>query len=263
MNKEELLEQADALKNQAKTKEAVKIYEQLLDLYEKEENWKMVGLIYQMIGVCYKENAGKALHWLGKAKELCKEHDLKEGYANTMREIAMVKESDGDYEGAEKAATESVELLKDCDDEASHGMSLTKLGLSQIGLHKYSEAEDNIIRGIQVLSQTDHWIFLMTAYGHLGELFLSMKNYRDALISLEKAAAVLEKQPDKDNYFIKKAENNGMIAHVYALWGDKEKSQEWMQKAMAILNAPEIDEDLKEVILKEINFKETEKLLKS
>lgn len=80
------------MRNQAKTKEAIKLYKQLLPIYEKDEDWKMAGLVLQMIGVSYKidSDSGNAIHWLEKAKDLYKQHDLKEGYGNTLRDIGLV-----------------------------------------------------------------------------------------------------------------------------------------------------------------------------
>src|SRR3989304_1111818 len=92
MNK--LQQQADNLRNQGKTKEAIALYQKLFKIYDQGKNFAMAGGQIQMIGVCYKidSNTTLSLKYLKLAEKYFRQHKLDDGLGNTLRDIGITYE---------------------------------------------------------------------------------------------------------------------------------------------------------------------------
>lgn len=263
MEIKKLQQQADDLRNSGRTKDAIKIYQQLVKLYEVEKDYFQAGSQIQMIGVSYKidNDTKRAVSYLSKAAEYFKKYGIVDGLGNTLRDIGITYEYIGDYEKAKKYLEESAKVLKDSKDKAANAITLAKIGLVKLGTKNYFESEKYFKKAIKILEKTDHWFFYSTALWHVGQLYVETKKYKQAISVLEKAAKILDDNNQQKIHTRRYAQYWGLMANAYANSGEIKEAKKYFQKSKKIIESGNFSLSAKKVILKDIKFQETQKLL--
>ena len=258
----ELQKEADNLRNNGKTTEAISLYKKIFKTADNTKNWKVAGHAIQMIGVCYKiDNETKSsLNWLKKASKYYEDHDLNDEVGDCLRDIAITYEYKNQLIKAEALLKRALGLFTDRKD-SSFGITLAKLGLVQTRRKFYPEARKNLSESIKILEKTDNWFFLGTAKWHLAGLSVAEKDYNKAIKELLEVIELFKKHPEQP-HLRRFGQFYGLISYCYATTGDTENAKRYFKDSMNIIQNGDFTPEAQMVILKDIIAEKTLEILK-
>lgn len=261
MNLEQLLKEADNLRFQSQTQQAIPLYEQVFQEADKQGNYRLAGHALHMIGVCHKmdNQTGLAINALNAAATYYSQHGLPEKEGIVMCDIGMTHDYAGDLGQAQQILESAATKLADTADKGAYGMTLAKLGFVKIKQSDNSAAQD-LQRAIEVLRETSAWFFLATAIGYLGYYCAAKRDFTQALHNLEEALHIYQSHTEEDHPR-RIAQTHGGIAYCHANLGNKEQARYYLRIALNMILDDNLTLAATQVLLDDIHAQETLNLL--
>lgn len=266
---EKLEKQAHDARNRGRTAEAIDLYNKLFEAFEKQAEYERAGQQLQMIGVCYKIDnlSEKSLAALQRAADYFREHGFDRGFGNTLRDIGITYAYIDRLEEAEHYLQESREILERVGDQGGQGITLAKIGLIQTRKRQFKAAEQILKEAIKVLDKgrdvagrDPNWFYRATAIGHLGALYIEMREYKKAIERLIEAKTIFDEHPT-DGHSRRYAQYYGLIAHCQAQLEHYEEAITHYKQAIDLLFDGSFSPTAAAVVLRDIKAAETIALL--
>lgn len=251
-------EQADSLRNNGLTKDAIAIYKHLYSLNLKNKKFEQAGIALQMIGVCYKidNDTNHSILWLKRAAKLFKSHHLMDGYGNTLRDIGITYEYVNKFTLAKKFLVQSEKILRNSQDKGGYAITCSKIGLVSMRQKKFDEAINWIEKGIELSKQAKHWFMEATSLWHMGELQSEMSNYKSSLESLKQSMSIFEAHPE-DSHSRRYAQIYGLMAYCYSKIDKHLDCTKYIDKFKKIISSGNFGQDAIDVIIKDTKYSQT------
>jgi len=256
-------QKADNLRNSGKTKEAIKLYQELFEYYDQQKLHDKAGGALQMVGVSHKidNSTEESLKFLNKAADYFRLYNDMVGLGSTLRDIGITYEYIDNLVEAEKYLDESAKILKDTDDKNGYAITLAKIGHVLTRQEKYNEAKESLENAITILEESGHWFFLATSYGHLANLFICQSDYEQAIKIIYKALDIYDKEKQEKIHTRRYSQAWGLLAFCYANLGELEKAKSFLQKSLNIVLSADFSVSATAVVLRDIRAKETLEIL--
>lgn len=257
---EQLCQEADVLRNQGQTEEALRLYREAADLFETAgEKIKAVDVGYLLVSTC--------LHMEGKREEAVKmgqeaarrfaelgAHDLEgSAYVN----IGTANLNDDQLKKAEewfKKALETLQALDSVIGQANFGIAHAKLGHTYAKEGRFDEAKHEFDEALEILRRVGHWFFEHTTLMHLAQMFFAQKDYQNALTYAQASLGLVYAENAIDEHARRVAELKGIIARCYWELGNEDWGIRFFQEAADLLNA--MPDDVVHVVARNIRAAE-------
>lgn len=256
MDIEKLRKKADNYRNNAKTKEAIKLYLILIDEYEKIKEYSKAGHMIQMIGVSYKidNDTKNSLQYLDKAYKYYLDHGLKFEAGDVLRDIGITYEYIDDLKNADKYLKKSAKILKNDPLKYRYGITLAKIGYLQVRQGDLEKAEKTLQEALNILETTDHWFFTATTYLHLSQFYFEKKDYSNTLKTAKKSEDIFNKNNAQLIHKRRYAQIWGLQAVAYANLGELDKAKKYLHKSLNILLSDDFSVDAASVVFRDMKL---------
>lgn len=268
MSASELEHQATLLRNSGQGYQAVKLYQQAKQAYQNAGDLAKAAGCQHMIGVSFKiendiKNAlpayelavadyQKAGNVLGAGRVwrdvgiMYEYHDqLKQAQEFLAKSQGVLQAAKSDQPIA-KAGTEEISNR-----DSELGMTLAKIGLLQIRLGRLKSAEDNLVKGLELIRQTGHPHYEATALLHLASLYFATKHYAQMLANLEAALGVIYEFGLNHMHPRRLAQIRGLMAHAYLKLGNQRLAKHFAGQALDYIKT--LSPSAQRPVLKDIN----------
>lgn len=258
MASSELLSQADWLCDNGKTLEAINIYRRVYSMSLGNKDFQSAGGALQMIGVCYKidNDTKSSILWLKKAIILYKKHGLTEGVGNTLRDIGITYEYVNKLKLAKKYLLESEKTLKGSKDLGGYAITCAKLGLVEMRLKNYNEAEILIDKGIELARLAKHWFFEATALWHKAELEAETKQFEKAIKSLDQAKKIFNRHAS-DGHKRRLSQISGLKSFCFARLNQTQECFSCLTEFSRLAFSEEMSQPAVSVIIRDVKLAKT------
>lgn len=202
MDVQELFKKASDLRNNGKTEEAVKAYQQVIGEALKYDNKELAAEAAHMIGSSYYigEQYDLAQDYFLDALEQFKRLNNREGWGATLRDMGMNAQRWGKCEEAKDYFHNSIYQLKQTENWNHIGMTQVKLGLLFSEMNELEKAEQSIKEGLENILKTPDSFFTSTAFFDLAKLQKKMGKTDEAKESVRKSLAILDKISNREQF---------------------------------------------------------------
>lgn len=258
---EQLLRQADNLRDNGDVTNATKRYEQAIvgfkklnDILGQARSWQMLGVNYKVEG-----DLPTARQTLEKALALFKRINNHHGIGNTLRDIGMTYSYEHKYQKALPYLRRSITELKKADNLPDLGITHTKIGLALRHLGKYRAAQKELGEGLRIIRQADDWFREMTAILNLAELKFAQGQTEEMLTDLWGAYGILLYEKQLGTQKRRVAQITGLLAHGYALEDNPDYSVRFLIESLRLLKP--MKPSVRQLVLEDIKLKPLLKLL--
>jgi tetratricopeptide (TPR) repeat protein len=247
-----LVANADALRNQGKSLDSIKIYKEAIKAANVLERPEVVAECYQMIGVCWKieNNIEKALENYDKAIGMFRKIDALEGEGNTLRDKGIVFSYQHKYEEALIWLYKSEKVLQNDDNPTPLGITKSKIGLVLTKLKRFDEAEKYLTEGLALIQSASgdkyNWFMEMTTYLNWAELCFAQGEDRQMIEKLWAAYGMIFNENMQVVHSRRVAQVTGMLAQGYAMLGNYSRSVELFSQSIEVLKG--LSETAREVV---------------
>lgn len=215
-----LVKQANELRNDGHALEAVEIYKQAAELFDKINQPVEAADCIHMIGVSYKidNNRDKAMPHYEDAIRRFEELDRYDKVGSVERDIGIMHAYYKDYDLALKWLKKSETALTSADNLSELGITQSKIGLIYIYLKEYSLAEKGLKKGLSTLqaAQQPHNFYIMTTLLHLASLEIVQQHYKQTLTYVNQAYDLLPHvEKEEGSMHRRYSQILGIRAHAY------------------------------------------------
>ncbi len=269
-----LEKQASDQRNQGKTAESIKNYQQAKKLFIEAGSLDGSAGMQHMIGVCHKINndIDAAMPAYEQAITDYKKAGNDLGPGRVERDIATTYENLDRLDEAEthllraKASLESAphgepnpSVNEAVTRDAELGVTLVKLGQLYTRQNKLDNAEKQILDGLALIRSAGHPFYEITALMHLGALYFATKHYGRMLANVEAALGLIYEHGFYESQSRRLAQIYGLMSHGYLHSGHQASAKHFAKKSLDIINS--LDTAAQESVKKDISADELQKLL--
>lgn len=205
---------------------------QLLNLLEIQNDEKVVGKIYTVLGdVFYSlSEFSTAIIYLEKALEVHKNLEFKDKFADNLKNIGVVYDRLSDYPKALEYYEKSIQIYSEIKNKLGVANNFTNLGIVYHRLFEYEKALKYHNESLLINQSIQNIEGIAVNFGNIGNVYIVLKKYTLALENLQKALHMQE----SSNYKMAVAGNLGNIGIVYLYLKQYEKALEYFFKALQI-----------------------------
>jgi tetratricopeptide (TPR) repeat protein len=262
----DLEHKATILRDQGKSLEAIKTYQNAKELYLMAGNLKAAAGCQHMIGVCFKiENDLKqALPAYEQAIEDYRTAGDKLGPGRVARDIGVMYEYHDKLKPAEKYLLQSkkeLEALPPDTDIVQHvseavtrdaelGITLAKLGKLATRSKDYDKAEKLLTDGLTLIRTSGHPHYEITALLHLASLYDATGHSGRMLANLEAALGLMYEHNLQTKHTRRLAQIWGLMAHAYLRYANKATARHFAKKSLAIIDS--LSKDAQKPLIKDV-----------
>lgn len=249
-----LKQNADDLRNQGKTKEAIEKYQETIQLFDQVGDKNKVAEMWQMIGVCHKmeNNLPRAIEALQVAVKLFEDIHDDQGLGNTYRDIAITYTYDHQFSEALPWFEKSIHVLEKTDDTVALGITTVKRGLTYVYLKRYEDAEEDMRQGLSLIRSKGNWFMEMTALLNYAGLDAVLERFDDALNKLWAAFGILLYEGEQEQQSRRVAQIFGLLALCYLKLGNREFAIKFLTNALELLKG--MSEEIRKPVYEDINL---------
>ena len=229
--------QANKLRDQGIYFQAVALFEKLLNLYKKTKNIQGTAHCLFQIGLCYRlaNQNKKALQVFGKTAKFYQKEKMLERLANTYREIGTVYFYMQEYEIAKKWHIQSKEILKKLDEKDDYGLTLIRLGQTEMSLKNYQKADRLMQQALKLIQQGGSWFYEVLAQYFNGCLNFHQKKYQKAIDHLEKSETILDQHQQAEIHTRTYSLVWSILAFCHLRLGNLEMAKDYYLRALSHL----------------------------
>ncbi len=224
-----LLQKAHRLRESGNIKDSKSLYQKLVDSnnwIEQLEGINGLALTHKMA-----EEYEKAIKHYYKAIRVSKENNYLNRIKDIWRDIAIAHQCQEKYHQAEEAYQQAIKLTKkygygDLNSNPSYGITLVKYGYLYFLKEDCQKAEKLIKKGLKILKQANHKLWLTTGKIHLAQLYLETNRKERALKILNRIAVISK----KENWHYKEAKALKIIDNINKTSNNKKRINELIEK---------------------------------
>jgi class 3 adenylate cyclase len=213
-------------------KEALKFYEEALDLVDHREFILEAGRIYMNIGWIQNRNGDydKAMDFCNRALSIFRQKKCDYETALALNNLAVIHEFKGQWDLAEKCNKEGIQLMKKVGDQRKLGSFYISQGLLSLKKGEIKKSKDYFKKSYILMETTKHTLGIANASLHLGKIYSSEDNLHKAFSYLGKSLEMFQKMGTKS----KLCQNYTALAEANVKKGDSEKAKDFCQKGLEI-----------------------------
>ena len=229
---EELVEKGNLENVESFYKEALKYYEQALEIYQKIDLQKEAVSIYEKIAILY-QIQGKteaAFLILNKALELAEKNEFIAQKAMIYNALGTVYLNQSKYSSSLEFYQKSLALHREMNDRLREGALLGNLGGVYYELGQMETAIEYLEQALRINRETGVKRGEGIALGGLGSVYSSMGEKEKAITFYEQAVQILREVGDKKN----EGTFLGSLGEIYSNLGEKEKAIKHIKRSLEI-----------------------------
>jgi len=212
--------------------EALKFYEEALDLIDRNEFILETGRIYMNIGWIHNRNGDydNALDSCNRALSIFRQKKCDYETALALNNLAVIYEFQGQWNLTEKCNKESIQLMKKIGDQRKLGSFYISLGLLKWKKGELKKSKNYFKKSFMHMETINHIPGMANASLHLGRVYGSEGNIDKAFPYLEKSLEMFQKIGIK----AKLCQNYIGLAEANVKKGALKKAMDYCQKGMEI-----------------------------
>ena len=217
--------------------EALKFYEEAMDLIAHREYPLEAGRIYMNIGWLHNRNGDydRATDFCNRALNIFRQEKSDYETALALNNLAVIHEFHGQWDLAERYNKESTQLIKKAGDQRKLGSFYISLGLLSWKKGSLRKAKNYFKKSLMLMETIGNTLGIANSFSNLGKVYISEGNLNKAFSYLEKSKTMFQKMGTKS----KLCQSYIALAEAYIKKGDLEKGKDYCKKGMEIaLEAP-------------------------
>ncbi len=228
-----LVQAASQLVRGSRYDEAVKTYEQALQIYRELKDRSAESVILNNIGLTYfrQKQYPKALDFYQQSLAITKQIGDRKGEATSLSNIGAVYNSLGQYEKAVDFFQQSLAIRSQIGDRVAEATSLSNLGKGYLNLKQHQQAADFFQKAVDAYQQIGDRNGESLNLGNLGTAYQRLNQYQKAADAYQQALTIFKQIGDlqKQSYSLMD------LGDVYRTLGQYPKSIDAYTEALAIV----------------------------
>jgi len=217
--------------------EALKFYEEAMDLIAHREYPLEAGRIYMNIGWLHNRNGDydRAMDFCNRALNIFRQEKSDYETALALNNLAVIHEFHGQWDLAERYNKESIQLIRKVGDQRKLGSFYISLGLLSWKKGSLKKSKNYFKKSLVLMEAIGNTLGIANSFSSLGKVYASEGNLNKAFSYLEKSLTMFQKMGTKS----KLCQSCIALAEAYVKKGDLEKAKDYCNKGMEIaLEAP-------------------------
>lgn len=189
------IDEAVTLRNNGREIDAIRQYEKLLQILEKQNFPILVATVAQEMGICYMvmNHAQEAIDWFKKS--IAQYEALQDfvGVGNVQRDIGITYLNRNKYDKALEWFKKSEQTLESESDLNALGITRAKIAVALSVDSKYLEAESYLTQALNDIRADTHpsWFMEMTAILEFAKLKVKQDQYQESLSYAYQALGII------------------------------------------------------------------------
>ncbi len=248
-----LIKEADRLRNQGRSLEAIKKYQEAISIARKLGNEKAVAFCYQQTGVCWKieKDISNAVDNYQKAVDAYRSIGDNVGYGATLRDLGIVYEYHDQDKKALEFLKQSEKVLQATGNKTHLGITKTKIGLVLTKLRRFDEAEHYFSDGIELIRTANKYSYFMemTTYLNWAQLDFAKDDASNMINKLWAAYGLITCYNEEQTQLRRIAQIMGLLAQGYFMLGQYKESLRFFKKSLELLSS--MSDKARGVVLKD------------
>jgi two-component system, sensor histidine kinase PdtaS len=190
-----ILSEGKMLLHEGKLNDALKKFMETKRIYEKNQNYKGISIVFNRIGNVYEYQGDfeKALDYYSKSLNIKKQIKDKKGIANTLNNIGNVYRLIGDNTNALINYEKSYHIEEEIENQEGIARSLQNIGLIYLLENKPFGAQINFQKALNIYKKLNDNAGVANSLHNLGESALLEKRFEDAIQKFNQALILREK----------------------------------------------------------------------
>ena len=168
--------------------EALKIHDEIGDLYGKLKTLKDLGTIY-----LYKGERSKASNYYLQSFEIARKIGNKDYQGRLYNNLGIICDLEGDLREAIEYYEKSLEFMEEYDNKEIIAKTLNNIGSVYIKMGNLEEAEKNIEESLEIFQEIGNVQNIFNSFNHLGRIYVLKGNYNEALINFQMSLNMMDK----------------------------------------------------------------------
>jgi class 3 adenylate cyclase/Tfp pilus assembly protein PilF len=212
--------------------EALKFYEEAMDLIAHREYPLEAGRIYINIGWLHNRNGDydRAMDFCNRALNIFRQEKSDYETALALNNLAVIHEFHGQWDLAERYNRESIQLIKKVGDQRKLASFYISLGLLSWKKGSLNKSKNYFKKSLTLMEAIGNTFGMANCSSNLGKVYVSEGNLNKAFSHLEKSLTMFKKMGTKS----KLCQTYIALAEAYVKKGDSEKAKDYCNKGMEI-----------------------------
>lgn len=181
-------------------KSAMKLYSQVREIQEREEQKNNLSITLHSIGNIHygQGNYNDANKFYHQSLEICKELGDRKGIAGTLLQLGTICHSQGDYDGAIERYQQCLDIFKDINDKIGVSNTLHQFGMVYQDLGRYDEAIPNYHGALDIKKEIGDKRGIASTLHQLGVMHHHQGKYEKAIELYQQSLEISEQISDKE-----------------------------------------------------------------
>ncbi len=245
---------------------AIKKHLDAVDNWHKADNKSEAAREYMIIGdnYCNAGSADKAVHYYGEALSLCRGLEDNPGIADVTYKLALICDTDEDYDLAHRYYLESLQAKKKSQDYQGQMTNLLNLSATLIKEQEWDRAKKYLEEASEITEKHPLLANREEVYQHLGLVYMNTQDYLKAREYYEKVYKSYKAQNEElaltfvycnlGHVCVRLEDYNAAIDYYEGALENYEKMGDWQHLAAVYNNLGFINSNRKEYTLAEEYF---------
>ena len=223
-----MFDKANALIDTYKSKEALKVLEELIPIYKQLKNKESLGKVYINMGIVYGNLGKKAkqLEAINKGLNIAKEIGSARVESRAYSELAHLFYDSGDYNKSLNFLEKVLQIQKKEKDSVGMAATFQNMGLISAQKEDFSQAISYTLRALEIDQKINDIQGIAINYNNLGALYLNKNNETEKALEFFNKAIEIKKK-----YGLNINDEYHNIAHMYLKNKNFEKAEYYYWKA--------------------------------
>jgi CHAT domain-containing protein len=212
--------------------EALKLYQDALQIFKEQKNRLSEKAVLQKIGVTYNK-LGKyedAIKYLQQAIILTKEMGDRTGEASILNDIGGSYQLKGSFLEALQTFQQALAIRREVNDRVGEGRTLSNIGAIYDALGKYPEAIASHQQALTIFEQQNHRQGIAAVLNNIGLVQSNLGKYNLAIELYQKSLVVRKEIGDR----IGEGQTLHNIGYIYSILNQNQKAIEYYQRSLSI-----------------------------
>lgn len=243
---DEAFAKANHLRNNAATKEAVAIYDDIATLSLEEKNQQRAAQALYLAGVTLKSTIGQgqqskfreATNYLSRAYAIFVTENDVVSQGAVLRDIAIAADRVGKYTIALESFQRSIELLSATEEVGQLAITYDKLGLHFTRQGQPDQALPFINKALELLRQepTSGFFWATSLLDRASTNFIA-KKYDAALEDCQESLSWFEADHSGEKYGLRRAQCSALLGMIYQQLGDERQARTYTDQSNRLLKS--------------------------
>jgi tetratricopeptide (TPR) repeat protein len=214
--------------------QAMKAYNDALEMCERISDKKGIAESYQKIGICYCDQIDydHAMEYHLKAIEICEEIEDQKSIASNYTDISFIHWKRGDQNQAIKYLQKALNTFEQIGDKHRAATTLSNIGTTYEYQEEFDKALTCYLRALEIWEESGNTknVNIAHAYNNIGNIYTTKKEYQEALEYQEKSLAIWEAVESKSGLAMVYIN----MGNLYTEMGDYKSAGELLYKGLEL-----------------------------